>query len=465
VTAEWEKILPRPLVVEHVRQLVAEVRREVAEGASPLENEAAWDRLLDMRFRRVAVGLLGPVINATGVVLHTNLGRAPLSREAVQAVAQAAGGYINLEMDMESGERGSRHRHCQELLTLLTGAEAALVVNNGAAAILLVLSALAAGKEVIISRGQLIEIGGSFRIPDVLAQSGCRLVEVGTTNRTHLHDYRRAINENTGALLKVHTSNYQITGFTSTVAGRELAALAAERGLLFIEDLGSGVLLPTEKYGLCHEPAIGEVLAEGADIVTCSGDKLLGGPQCGLILGRKELLEACKKHPLARALRVGKLTLVALQATLLHYLRGEAEEKIPIWKMCSQDNEEIAVRAAAVMRYLGEGVAGQRVGQAAGQVGHCSLLLPHLCIETIAGRSPVGGGSLPGETLPTTLISISDRGHGRFKADKLAAVLRTGRPPVVARVEEGRLLIDLRTVLPEQDKLLAEALTAALSLI
>lgn len=434
--------LPRPLLVKTVRDLVAGVRKEVQEGSCPPRPEE-WDDMLAEACRRVQRGLLGRLINATGVVLHTNFGRAPLGSEVRAALTAATSGYSNLEYEVERGERGSRHVHCASLLCLLAGAEAALVVNNGAAAILLALSAVASGREVILSRGELIEIGGSFRMPEILLQSGCRLVEVGTTNRTHLSDYEQAVSPDTGAILKVHPSNYRITGFTSSVAATQLAHLARRYAVPLIEDLGSGVLLDTKVFGLAHEPTVQEALASGVDMVTCSGDKLLGGPQAGLILGRQELLDLCQRHPLARALRVGKLTLTALQATLLHYLRGEAEEHVPVWRMCSLSAESIGERAATLVK---------RLRRAADQ---------SVRLAVTPGQSAIGGGSLPGETLPTMLLAID--GAGCFAPAMLAAKLRCHLPPVIGRIEGGCLLLDLRTVDPCDDDTVGAALEAALA--
>jgi len=444
VVADWGEVLPRPLIVEVVRECIAAGRTQVIAGsAAPTPEE--WESLLAAAFTRAQRGLFQRVINATGVILHTNLGRAPLSAAALAAVGEVASGYSNLELDLESGGRGSRHIHGEMLLQRLTGAEAAMVVNNGAAAILLALTALAAGREVILSRGQMIEIGGSFRIPEVLAASGCQLMEVGTTNRTHLRDYERAITANTAALLKVHTSNYMVIGFASSPTGSEMAHLAHSQGLPLIEDLGSGVLIPIEKYGLRHEPTIQEALADGVDLVTCSGDKLLGGPQAGLIIGRKDLVERCRRHPLARALRVGKLTLAALQATLELYLRGEQEQSIPVWHMCTCTAESIHSRAHAVALRLSDMFAGALPVQ----------------VAVMAGVSAVGGGSLPGESLPTAVLAIT--GAGNHAPDRLAQRLRQHTPPVVGRVEDGRLLLDLRTVPPADDAVVTAALAAALT--
>jgi L-seryl-tRNA(Ser) seleniumtransferase len=383
---------------------------------------------------------LRPVINATGVIVHTNLGRAPLSAEARAAMDAVALGYSNLEYDLESGGRGSRYVHAEGLLCRLTGAEAALVVNNNAAAVLLVLMALARRLEVIISRGQLVEIGGGFRIPDVMRQSGASLVEVGTTNRTYLRDFEEAITQDTVALLRVHHSNFRLSGFVTEPTLAEMVGLAREQDLLVIDDLGSGTLLDTAAFGLTHEPTIQESVAAGASLVTCSGDKLLGATQAGIILGRADLVAQLKRFPLTRALRVDKVTLAGLQATLRHYLLGEAPEKVPVWRMISQDVTVVEERARAwVGRLNGLGVEA----------------------EALPGRSTVGGGSLPGETLPTWLVALA-AGEGAGP-DAIAERLRAGEPPVVARIEDGRLVLDPRTVLREQETDLPELVAAAVA--
>jgi L-seryl-tRNA(Ser) seleniumtransferase len=371
---------------------------------------------------------LYPIVNAAGVIIHTNLGRAPLSAEARAAMDAVAVGYSNLEYDLAAGERGSRYVHAEELLCRLTGAEAALVVNNNAAAVLLVLMALAQGREVIISRGQLVEIGGGFRIPDVMRQSGARLVEVGTTNRTYIHDCEAAISAESAALMRVHHSNFRLLGFVHEPSVEELVTLAAQRGLYLFDDLGSGTLLDTAPYGLTHEPTIQESIAAGASLVTCSGDKLLGGPQAGIILGRADLVAQLKRFPLTRALRVDKITLAGLQATLRHYLLGEATVKVPVWRMIGLDEASLGKRARVWIRKLkGLGVEAQ----------------------VVPGCSTVGGGSLPGETLPTRLVALA-----AGSPDAVAARLRTGEPPVIARIQDDRLVLDPRTVLPEQDAVL-----------
>ncbi len=374
-----------------------------------------------------------PVINATGVVIHTNLGRAPLSDAALRAMQAAAGGYSDLEYDLAQGARGQRMAAVEKLLCQVTGAEAGLVVNNNAGAILLALCALAQGREVVISRGQLIEIGGGFRIPQVLAQSGARLVEVGTTNRTHRRDYESALNENTAAILRAHSSNFRIIGFATEPDIAELAEIGAARGgVPVIDDLGSGALLDTAIYGLAHEPMVQESLKAGAAMVCFSGDKLLGGPQAGIVVGRQEFISKLKIHPLARALRADKLCLAALSATLTHYLRGEAPQHIPVWQMLSLPLEEIETRAKKWIRQLRQ--AG-------------------LQAEIIPGQSTIGGGSLPGETLPSQLVALACD-----SPDAAAAQLRQGEPPVIARIEAGRLVFDPRTVQPAQVKPLLAAI-------
>lgn len=379
---------------------------------------------------------LRAVINATGVIINTNLGRAPLSDEALQAVRAVAQGYANLEYDLQEGERRSRHSHIAGLLRGLIGAEEALVTNNNAAAILLALCTLAAGREVVISRGQLVEIGGGFRIPDVIRQSGCKLVEVGTTNRTRLGDYEEAITGETALLLVVHPSNFRVTGFVESTPLSQLADLAHRRGLLLIEDQGSGCLLACERYHLTHEPLPQESLAAGADLVCFSGDKLLGGPQAGLLVGRAALIERIARHPLMRALRVDKMTLAALEATLRHYQRAEASTHIPIWRMISAPQSRLAQRAGTWARLLGEQGIMARLQR---------------------GTSTIGGGSLPGETLPTTLLAL-DAATVACSLEELAYRLRTRPLPIVARIQRAVLLLDPRTVLEEQDAEVVKAL-------
>ena len=423
----------RQAVLTLIRQELDGARSSISKGApTPAMDDIAASLIKEAR--RLWRPSPTPVINATGVILHTNLGRAPLSPEAVEAMRQAALAYTDLELDLEEGKRGSRQARLQEILQRITGAEAALVVNNNAAAVLLGLAALAMGREVIVSRGEAVEIGGGFRIPDVLRQSGASLVEVGTTNRTYASDYADAISDNAGALLRVHPSNFRVTGFTHAATTPELAELSKQRGIPVLYDLGSGCLLNTERFGLSHEPTPQEAVADGADLVFFSGDKLLGGPQAGIIVGREKLVRLLSRHPLARAVRIDKMSLAALSATLLHYVRDDALERLPIWRMISAPLAALEQRAAQWR---------ERIGSNAG---------------VVQGESAIGGGSLPGETLPTCPLVLST-GH----ADRLALALRRQSPPVVPRIEDGRLYLDPRTVLPEQDDDLVQAVQRALS--
>ncbi|GCE26662.1 L-seryl-tRNA(Sec) selenium transferase [Dictyobacter alpinus] len=427
------------LATSALRLSLAEARDKIRAGGLCPSSEsllAAAELQLQQRF----LPHLRPVINATGVIINTNLGRAPLSQEALQAVQNISTGYANLEYDLEQGTRGSRHVHVAQILKDLTGAEAALVTNNNAAAVLLGLSALALGHEVVISRGQLVEIGGGFRVPDVMRQSGCQLVEVGTTNRTRIADYAAAITERTAVLLSVHPSNFLITGFTESTAITELAALAHERGLLVMDDLGSGCLLDCERYGLAHEPTPQESLAAGADVVCFSGDKLLGGPQAGILVGKAAVIARLAKHPLMRAVRIDKMTLAALETTLRHYQRGEAERKIPVWRMISMTMETLMQRVTAWIQQLStHGISAR----------------------TQTGESTIGGGSLPGETLPTTLLAL-DASVVPYPLDILSQRLRSHTTPIVARIFRDTLLLDPRTVLEEQD---TEVVAALISLL
>lgn len=420
------------VLVETARAVLDQVRADILAG-HPVPTSEELAQLIAQRVQAAFRPSLRPVINATGVIIHTNLGRAPLSAAAIAAMQEVGAGYSNLEYELEAGQRGSRYTHATDLLRRLTGAEAALVVNNNAAATLLILTALARGREVIVSRGQLVEIGGGFRIPEVMAQSGARLVEVGTTNKTYLRDYAAAITEETALLMRVHTSNFRITGFTHETSIQELVALGRERGLPVLDDLGSGSLLDTTTYGLASEPTVQASVQAGADLVCFSGDKLLGGPQAGIIVGKAELIERIKRFPMTRALRVDKTTLAGLQATLLSYLRGTATGEIPVWRM-------IATPAAELER---------RAGRWATQLQQAGI---HAEVEP--AESTVGGGALPGETLPTYVLTLAVD-----SPDTLAAQLRASDPPVVARIENDRLLLDPRTVLPEQDQQLLHTLT------
>lgn len=432
--------VPHARLTALVREVLAAERRRVAAGqAEPASSEALADRVA-AELGRQGLFSLRPVINATGVVLHTNLGRAPLSALALERVTRVGGEYSNLELDLGSKARGSRYAHVEGLLCRLTGAEDALVVNNNAAAVLLALAALAAGREVVVSRGELIEIGGEFRIPDIMARSGAVLREVGTTNRTHLRDYDEAIGPATALLLKVHTSNYRVVGFTAAVSARELVELARRHGLPVMEDLGSGCLLDLRPWGFPHEPTVQEAVAAGVDLVTFSGDKLLGGPQAGLIVGRREVVSRLKKHPLNRALRIDKLTLAALEATLYAYDAGRALHSLPTLRMLTEPLGTVRRRARQVLRGVPPEVRAR------------------LGLEVIEARGQVGGGALPTVELPTAAVAV---GATPEIARAVDLALRTGEPPVVGRMEEDRLLLDCRTVLPTQVRALARALTAA----
>jgi L-seryl-tRNA(Ser) seleniumtransferase len=382
---------------------------------------------------------LTPVLNATGVVIHTNLGRAPVSPETAEAMRAAAAHPVPLEIDPESNERGGRMHEISELLRALTGAESALVVNNCASAVLLVLAAVASGNEVVVSRGEAVEIGGGFRVPDVLRQSGARLVEVGTTNRTYVRDYAVATTEETGAYLKIHPSNFRAFGFVHSASTAELVLLAREHGLPVVEDLGSGALLDTSRFGLAPEPTLTDAIAAGADLVMASADKLLGGPQGGIIVGSATWVERVARHPLARAVRADKTALAGIAATLRHYLRGEAESHIPIWRMIAAPESEILARVT-------------RLGTALEQDGHA------VGVESV--QATVGGGSLPGETLPSWALVLSPvDGEG---VDMLARRLRLGEPGIFGRIDQDRLLLDLRTVVPEDDDMLLRSLRQTL---
>jgi L-seryl-tRNA(Ser) seleniumtransferase len=429
----------RPQVVDVIRGLLHECRerlRRDGELSAPQPAELVDE--LAGRLENAARPTLRRVINATGVIIHTNLGRAPLTDAALAAIEAIGRGYSNVEYELEAGERGSRHDHLRTALNRLTGADDGLVVNNNASAVLLVLTALAAGREVVISRGQLVEIGGGFRIPDVLLQSGARLVEVGTTNRTYAADYERAIGPETGVLLRVHTSNFRVVGFAQQAEIGELAGLAHSRGLLLVDDVGSGSLLDSSQFGLMREPMVQDSVAAGADLVCFSGDKLLGGPQCGVVVGRAELIERLRRHPLTRAMRPDKLTLAALGATLDHYLNGEALSRVPVWRMLAMRPSEIERRARALAERLGARGLG---------------------FDVVDGASAIGGGSLPGETLPTRLLAIT----AEDSPDHLAARLRAADLPLIGRIERDRFVLDLRTVLPEEDELLGEILEKELT--
>ena len=434
-----EHVEVQALINDHGRALVLfAVQRALDEERTggTIAQPAARMARVETLVRELRQPRLRPVINATGVVLHTNLGRAPLSAPAAQAAALIAGRYSTLEFDPRTGRRGRRHDLVADLLRYLTGAEAAAVVNNCAAAVLLMLTALARGKEVIVGRGELVEIGGGFRMPDVMRLSGARLVEVGTTNRTRAEDYAAAITPKTAAILKVHASNFQVVGFTESVEVDALARVARQHGVLLLHDLGSGSLLDTAAYGLAAEPRIQDSLRAGTDLLACSGDKLLGGPQAGLLLGRAELVDKVMKHSLARALRVDKLTLAALTATLDLYLT-QSVAALPIWSMLGASADAIAARALTWQR---------------------RLLERGIEVEVVPAESTVGGGSLPGERLPTTALALTSR---PARATELLRRLREHAPPVIGRIDQERVLLDPRTVLPDEDDALLDAVVAA----
>ena len=416
-------------VVELVRAQLDGIRRSITNGgqAPPIDDLIASieDRATE-RWRPWPT----PVINATGVILHTNLGRSPLSSAAVQAIERASRGYGDLELDLDTGRRGSRQGQIAQLLCEITDAEAAFVVNNNASALMLGLAAIAAGREVIVSRGEAVEIGGGFRIPDVLRQSGAELVEVGTTNRTYARDYEAAISERTGAILSVHASNFRVMGFTHSPDLGELVELGARHDVPVLHDLGSGCLLDTTDFGLAHEPMPQESVAAGVGLGFFSGDKLLGGPQAGITVGDREMVDSISRHPLARAVRIDKISMAGLAATLLHYIRDQAVEEVPIWRMMAKSSDELSSTAHRWWESLGS------------------------TASIVPGLSTIGGGSLPGETLATWLVSM-DTTDVIGGAEALARRMRQGDPPVIGRIEEDHVLLDPRTVLPgeEQDLL------------
>jgi L-seryl-tRNA(Ser) seleniumtransferase len=447
---------------DRVRDLLRDITDEIREEMSGADNQRAEvtrrdgsnsqssalgslamtaeiERRLEARAARFAASSLRRVINATGVIIHTNLGRAPLAQAAIEALVDVASHYSNLEYDLGPGGRGNRESHCQELLSLLTASEAAIVVNNNAAAVMLVLNTLAEGGEVIVSRGELIEIGGSFRIPDVMEKSGARLREVGTTNRTRISDYERAITEQTKLILRVHPSNYRIIGFTERPAVGEIAELARRAGIPSFEDLGSGCLIDLSPYGVTGEPVVRKSLEAGISVVSFSGDKMLGGPQAGIIAGSHEIIARVRENPLMRALRVDKLTYAALEATLKLYERAAAESEVPVIRAITASRGEIEERAAAFCRSV-ESSTNHRVKA--------------FCED---GKSVIGGGSAPEVTLPTILVAVED---AELSAAWLEERLRRHAVPIIARTEHGRVLIDLRTVAVGEEAIILEALSA-----
>ena len=432
---------PRVLLVEAVRNVLDEVRKGIVEGRIAKVDRKVIKEEIAKELKKLVSPKLHRVINATGVVLHTNLGRAPISEKVADHLKWIITGYSNLEYDLVKGKRGLRYRNLEWILKKLTGAEDVCVVNNNAGAVLLVLSALAKGKEVIVSRGELIEIGGSFRIPDVMAQSGAILKEVGTTNKTHLWDYENAINENTGLILKVHTSNYKVLGFTESVSTKELVELGRKYDIPVYEDLGSGSFIDVRKIGLSYEPTVQDVLKAGVDVVSFSGDKLLGGAQAGVILGRKELIQKIKKHPLNRALRIDKMTLATLEATLIYYLDEErALREIPTWRLLSQPLEEIKRRAERLYLLLVKNELKAK-------------------FEIVEDESEVGGGALPLQKLPTYCVAIEPE---KISLKEFDCFMRKQKIPVVARIKNETYLLDMRTVFDGEIGILAEYLFRAL---
>jgi L-seryl-tRNA(Ser) seleniumtransferase len=414
----------RPLTLTALRTILEGLRQAALQKGEAIPPEAEIIGLIQEQLESWTAPTLVPVINASGVILHTNLGRAPLSRATREAISEIGTGYSNLEFNLASGKRGKRSVHAGRILSLLTGAEDGFVVNNNAGAVLLTLSALASGRNVLVSRTQLVEIGGGFRIPDVMRQSGATLVEIGTTNRVHLRDFEQSLAGGDIALVLIaHHSNFKLIGFHSEPELAEIVAVAHQHGVPVVHDIGSGALLDTAEFGLAHEPTVQESLAAGCDLVCFSGDKLVGGPQAGIIIGKRELLAPIKTHPFARALRAGKLTLTGVSANLLHYLRNEALSEVPIWQMISMPLDTIQARAEQWKKTLGFG-------------------------EVLPGKSTVGGGSLPTEEMPTTTLTLTPD-----KPDNFLRALREVEPPIIARIENDQVLFDPRTVLIEQEEL------------
>ncbi len=445
------RIHPRAVVVQAVRKGLERLRREILNQEDLSSIEAAlfsFENLLPRFQKEIDLQTqpkLRRVINATGIVIHTNLGRAPLHPLALKQMVEVSKAYSNLEYDLDKGERGDRYSHVEEILCRLSGAESALVVNNNAGAVLLCLNTLAEGREVVISRGELVEIGGAFRVPDVMKRSGAFLKEVGTTNRTHLKDYERAIGPETALLLKVHTSNFRVMGFTSEVSLGELVQLGSQHHIPVMEDLGSGCLIDLTQYGLEREPTVQEAIKTGVDVITISGDKLLGGPQAGIILGKKSLLDSIKTNPLTRALRIDKLTLAALESTLLLYVdEKRAMEEIPTLRMLGLDRKKLKNRGRRLLKRLQDRVDKE------------------IQMTLRDDVSQVGGGALPLQELPTIVLSIRSLSHSM---NSLEENLRRGTPPIIARISRDELILDMRTVFDDEIPLLAEGIEKALSQI
>ncbi len=431
LSAEAE-IYSRQLVTGSIHRVLSDARAKIAGGEKCPSTEHIISSV-KADLEKSWPGFMSPVINATGVVLHTNLGRAPLPEATVESVSRLCTRFSVLEYDLATGKRGRRAQELERMLCALTGAESALVVNNNAAAVLLILVSLANGREAIVSRGELVQIGGGFRVPEIMIQSGVSLKEVGTTNQTYLPDYEKAITDRTALLLKVHRSNFALRGFTNEVSAAELKRLAKKHDIPVVYDLGSGAFFNTEEYGMEHEPTVQDAIDEGCDIICFSGDKLFGGAQAGIIIGRKELVDKLRKHQLLRAVRVDKMVVSALESVVLYYLKKEARQQIPVWRMMNETQSEIGKRAEALKDRLVE---------------------KGLQAEVVKGLSTVGGGSLPDQTLPTMLVAI----RPEVSLDEFAGRLRLARPPVVGRIEEERFMVDLRTVFSDQEETLADKL-------
>ena len=422
---EFIFLLSRPLVTQISRKIVDEIRKKIREKSFSFSKEKIITAILE-ELEALASETLKPVINGTGVIIHTNLGRAPIGENILKHITEVSKNYSSLEYDLKKGRRGERTIFLERLLGELSGAEGALVVNNNAAAVLLILSGLAKGKEVIISRGELVQIGGGFKIPEILAEGGAIMKEVGTTNRTSFIDYQRAISKNSKMLLKVHKSNFRMSGFVEEVSIEKLVDLGKKKRLIVVEDLGSGAVLFTENFGLGHEPRVSEAVSAGTDLVCFSGDKLLGGPQAGVIVGKKKYIEFLRKHPLYRALRLDKMVIAGLEQVVLSYLKKE-EEKIPIWRMLSTSLD--------TLRKRGEEISGK-------------LSKLGISVSLKESKSTVGGGSLPGETLPTIVLSLDSQTPPVILAEKF----RSLDYPIIGRIEKNRFVLDLRTIFPQQDE-------------
>ncbi len=439
----WLASSYRKIVVRSIREVIELKRKEILEGSAPEVTIDAISRDIEEAIKKLSAYKLRPLINATGVVIHTNLGRAILSEKAIENVVATARSYSNLEYEISKGKRGKRYSHIKDIIKELTGAEDAIVVNNNAAAVLICLDTFAKGKEVIVSRGELVEIGGSFRVPEVMKSSGAILREVGTTNKTHLFDYEDAVCGNTGLLLKVHQSNYKVIGFTEEVSIEKLVKLGREFKIPVVADLGSGCMISLEKYGVFGEPAVQEIINAGADIVTFSGDKLLGGPQSGIIVGKEKLIQKIQKNSMLRAVRIDKMTFAALEATFMQYLDEEkAVKNIPTLKMLTESQKEIKRRAKRIFSSLKK------------------YIFNHAKLEILPDQSRAGGGSLPETDFPTFVLSIKPM---KISVNALEKKLRLGDPPVIARIKEDVLLIDARTVQDKEVKILVDCVILALS--